>query len=270
MAVITKIEVQKRTKERFNIYIDKGQGEEYGFSVNQVTLIKHGLQRGLEIDEVELANILYNEEVQKAYLQAISYLSYQMRTKQEVEEYLRKKEIGQAVISEVISKLLHDHYINDKEYAISYVRTHSNVNQKGPTIIRRELFSKGVQDIIITHSLQEYPKEKQIENAFELVEKKKKSYQKHSFLQMKQKLEEMLVRKGYNRDVIQICLEELKEEKDDTQQQAALLYHGNKYHEKHKKHDGWTYENKMKQALYRKGFSIDEIETFLQMKREEG
>lgn len=87
---------------------------------------------------------------------------------------------------------------------------------------------------------------------------------------MKQKLEEMLVRKGYNRDVIQICLEELKEEKDDTQQQAALLYHGSKYHEKHKKHDGWTYENKMKQALYRKGFSIDEIEIFLQMKREEG
>lgn len=91
MAVITKIEVQKRTKERFNVYIDKGQGEEYGFSVNQVTLIKHGLQKGLEFDDVELANILYNEEVQKAYLQAISYLSYQMRTKQEVEEHLRKK-----------------------------------------------------------------------------------------------------------------------------------------------------------------------------------
>ncbi len=66
MAVITKIEVQKRSKERFNIYIDKGQGEEYGFSVDQVILIKHGLQKGLEIDEIELGNILYNEEVQKS------------------------------------------------------------------------------------------------------------------------------------------------------------------------------------------------------------
>lgn len=91
MAVITKIEVQKRSKERFNIYIDKGQGEEYGFSVDQVILMKHGLQKGLEIDEIALGNILYNEEVQKAYLQAISYLSYQMRTKKEVEDYLRKK-----------------------------------------------------------------------------------------------------------------------------------------------------------------------------------
>lgn len=91
MTVITKIEVQKRSKERFNIYIDKGQGEEYGFSVNQSILMKHGLQKGLEIDEVALGNILYNEEVQKAYLQAISYLSYQMRTKQEIEDFLRKK-----------------------------------------------------------------------------------------------------------------------------------------------------------------------------------
>lgn len=173
MAVITKIEVQKRSKERFNIYIDKGQGEEYGFSVNQSILMKHGLQKGLEIDEVALGNILYNEEVQKAYLQAISYLSYQMRTKQEIEDFLRKKEVGQAIISEVISKLLHDRYINDKEYAISYVRTQSNVNQKGPTVIRRGLLSKGVQDLIITHSLQEYPKEKQIENALFLIEKKK-------------------------------------------------------------------------------------------------
>lgn len=87
---LQKIEVQKRSKERFNIYIDKGQGEEYGFSVNEVILIKHGLQKGLEIDEIALGNILYNEEVQKAYLQAISYLSYQMRTKLEIEDFLRK------------------------------------------------------------------------------------------------------------------------------------------------------------------------------------
>ena len=59
--------------------------------MDQVILIKHGLQKGLEIDEIELGNILYNEEVQKAYLQAISYLSYQMRTKQEIEDFYEKR-----------------------------------------------------------------------------------------------------------------------------------------------------------------------------------
>lgn len=190
-----------------------------------------------------------------------------MRTKQEIEDFYEKRS-GQAIISEVVSKLLHDRYINDKEYAVLYTRTQSNVNRKGPTVIKRELLNKGVQDLIITHSLQEYPKEKQIENALFLIEKKKNLI-KTFFLQMKLKLDEMLVRKGYSREVIQICLEELKDEKDDEKQQEALHYHGNKYYEKYKKHDGWTFENKMKQALYRKGFSIDEIEIFLQMKREE-
>ncbi len=50
-------------------------------------------KKGLEIDEIALGNILYNEEVQKAYLQAISYLSYQMRTKLEIEDFLRKKKL---------------------------------------------------------------------------------------------------------------------------------------------------------------------------------
>ncbi len=59
--------------------------------MNEVILIKHGLQKGLEIDEIALGNILYNEEVQKAYLQAISYLSYQMRTKLEIEDFYEKK-----------------------------------------------------------------------------------------------------------------------------------------------------------------------------------
>ena len=59
--------------------------------MNEVILIKHGLQKGLEIDEIALGNILYNEEVQKAYLQAISYLSYQMRTETRNRRFLRKR-----------------------------------------------------------------------------------------------------------------------------------------------------------------------------------
>ncbi|MFD3448100.1 recombination regulator RecX [Microbacteriaceae bacterium 4G12] len=269
MTIITKIQVQKHTKERYNIYINKGAGEEYGFSVDEHILIKYGLKKGMEIDELELSAILYEEEVRKAYLLAISYLSYQMRTKYEIEQYLKKKEVGQAVAAEAIAKLIQEKYINDQEYALAYVRTQKNVSLKGPTVIKRELSLKGIQDDVITNSLHEYSKEKQITNAVQLCEKKKKSYKNLSSLQAKQKLEEMLMRKGYTRDVISICLEELEDEQNVDQQWEALLYHGDKYHEKYKKYDGWTYEMKMKQALYRKGFSLEEIEKFLQDKQEE-
>jgi regulatory protein len=269
MAIITKVEVQKHNKERYNIYIDKGAGEEYGFSVDEHTLIKHGLRKGMEIDELDLSDVLYDEEIRKAYLLAVSYLSFQMRTKKEMEEYLKKKEVGNHVISEAIHKLSEQNYINDREYAVAYVRTQSNVPMKGPVVIRRELIEKGIPNNVITDSLHEYPKEKQIENAERLCQKKLKTYKHLSSLQVRQKLEEMLIRKGYTHDVISIGLETIEIEKDNNEEWEALLYHGKKYHEKYKKFEGWTYENKMKQALYRKGFSLELIDRLLRELKDE-
>jgi regulatory protein len=269
MIVITKIQVQKQSKERYNVYIDKGSGEEYGFSIDEHTLAKHGLRKGMEIDELELASILYDEEVRKSYLQAVSYLSYQMRTRQEIEEYLRKKEAGTAVIAEAVSRLLQEGYINDKEYAVAYVRTQSNVGRKGPKVIRRELSAKGIAEEIIINSLHEYPEEKQIGNATLLCEKKSKAYKNMSALQVKKKLEEMLARKGYTSSVIHIALEKVQIGNEQDEEWDAALYQGRKYHEKHKKHEGWTYEIKMKQSLFRKGFSMELIERVINELREE-
>lgn len=268
MAVITKIQVQKNNKERYNIYIDKGLGEEYGFSVDGHTLVKYNLRKGMEVDAFELSTILFDEEVRKAYLQAISYLSYQMRTKYEVEEQLRKKEIGQAIINEVIAKLTEEAYINDNEYALAYVRTQSNVSLKGPQRITRELQEKGISSSIIINSLHEYTKDKQITNAIMLCDKKKKTYRNVSALQTRQKLEEMLLRKGYTRDVVSICLEELEEESETDAEWEAVLYQGQKYHQKYKKYSGWEYNTKIKGALYRKGFSLELIERFLSEREE--
>ena len=58
-----------------------------------------------------------------------------MRTKQEIEDFYEKRS-GQAIISEVVSKLLHDRYINDKEYAVLYTRTQSNVNRKVQLLLK--------------------------------------------------------------------------------------------------------------------------------------
>lgn len=103
-----------------------------------------------------------------------------MRTKQEIEDFYEKEVDRPSSL-----KSFRNYYMTDIlmiKSMLFYIRERkSNVNRKGPTVIKRELLNKGVQDLIITHSLQEYPKEKQIENALFLIEKKKKSYQKHSF-----------------------------------------------------------------------------------------
>ncbi|WP_412176620.1 hypothetical protein [Klebsiella pneumoniae] len=48
-----------------------------------------------------------------------------------------------------------------------------------------------------------------------------------------------------------------------------MQYQGMKAHRRFSKYEGREYQQKMKQALYRKGFSIDQIQSFLDSIEEE-
>ncbi|MCA1032631.1 recombination regulator RecX [Bacillus timonensis] len=274
MAIITKITTQKKNKERFNIYLDSGKGEEYAFSVDQDILIKHGLKKGMEFDELEFEEILFEDQVKKAFNLAINFLSYRMRSIKEVEDYLRKKEVEEPIIPEVIHKLSQYKYVNDQEFAIAFVRTQMNTSIKGPQVIRNELMGKGVASHIIDASLEEFETDFQIEQAMIIVEKIMRQSSKLSDVQTKQKIEQALRRKGYTWDIIQKALfrvqdqqEEIADENEDSEWEA-LVYQAEKADRKYQKFQGLEYHQKMKQTLYRKGFSIDLIERYLQEKEE--
>ncbi|MDZ5474564.1 recombination regulator RecX [Bacillus sp. 31A1R] len=263
MAIITKITVQKLKKDRYNIFLDYGKGEEYAFSVDEDVLIKNNLKKGLELDELFLSEITYQDDIRKAYNQSIQYLSRMMRTEKEIRTFLRGKELPEPVIQEVIHKLYEYKFLNDEDYAYSYVRTQMNTSDKGIDLIKRELREKGVQDQLIEKAIGEYPVEAQIETAKKLCEKYVQKYNRDSDRVIKQKLEQMLLRKGYHSHIINIAMEEVEIEKEQDEEMAALIYQGEKLQRKYSKFTGYEYEQKMKQALYRKGFSIDLIERFL-------
>ena len=55
-----------------------------------------------------------------------------MRSEAEVRLFLKKKEIEEPLINEVIHKLYPFNYLNDLDFAKAYVRTHVNGGNKGP------------------------------------------------------------------------------------------------------------------------------------------
>ena len=57
MGRISNIEIQKNNKKRYNIYVDN----EYAFSVSEDVLIKESLQKGLDIDDNKLSNIIQED-----------------------------------------------------------------------------------------------------------------------------------------------------------------------------------------------------------------
>jgi regulatory protein len=264
MAMITKITTQKKAKDRYNIFIDDGSGERYAFSVHEDVLISHSLQKGKEIDEFDIEEISFNDDVTKAFQQSLVYLSYRMRATSEVIQHLKEKEYEDAVIQEVVHKLTNLRYLNDEEFSVAYVNTNAMVSLKGPVVLKQELSQKKMSARIIELALSQYSFENQIEYAKKYSDKTFRKTVSSSERMQKQKITEALRRKGFTQDVISIVLEENVPQRDEQEEWVAICKMGEKAHRRYSSLNGWEYSQKMKQYLFQKGFPIDLIEQYLQ------
>jgi regulatory protein len=268
MGIITNIAVQPNSRERFRVTMQKENGEIYAITVDQDVLLQFRLKKGMEIDENSLQEIVYADKVKKTYNQALYFLSHRMRSEREVIHHLKKKGAHEDVIAEVLHKLRENKYVDDCEFALAYVRTQKQTAAKGPYVIRKELEKLGIAEEWIEQSLAHYSFAEQVETARSLYEKAKKQRTKQSARQWKYHVEQLLYRKGFPQEVIDQVLSSEHDEKE-RQEWEALQYQG-KAHRRYEKYDSPLYEQKMKQALYRKGFPLEMIEQFLsQLKNEQ-
>ncbi|MDF2947304.1 MAG: recX family protein [Bacillales bacterium] len=262
MIVITKIEVQKNSNDRFNIYIDRGNGEEFGFGVDSYVLANHQLSKGKVIDDLDLEEIIYSDNIRKAYNKAINFLSSKKRTTNEVRKKLQDDEYQNTVVDEVLNKLINQKYINDEDYSDSYIRTQKKVSKVGPRNIIRDLKDRGIDEHTINQSIENnYPKLEQIENVKYHLSKYIKKYDKLSSRDKKEKSKIALISKGFNFDIIENILLEIDLDEDDNNN--ALIYNLNKYMRKYSNLEEKEKNLKIKQALYRKGFNLNEIDDAL-------
>lgn len=249
--------------------MDFGKGEEYAFSVDETVLVKFQLKKGLELDDFSLMEIHFQDDIRKAYNAAIIYLGRRLRSKKEVKDYLQNKNMEEPIINEVIHKLLNQKYLDDVEYTHSYLRTQVNTTDKGPELIGMELREKGIDKAIIETAMEEYPLELQLEKTKKLCEKYIQKNKTDAIKVMKLKLENLLKRKGYPFSVIHSTFGKIDFDKESDNELDAIRVQGEKMDRKFRHFDGKEYEQKMKQALYRKGFTIDLIEQYISELNEE-
>ncbi|MGX1983674.1 regulatory protein [Thermolongibacillus altinsuensis] len=267
MILITKIAVEKNNHERFRIYVDRGDGKEYMFTVDQDVLIQFQLKKGKEISEEQLNQMLYEDLIKQAYQMSLRFLSYRMRSEKEVRDFLHKKNVPHDVIEKVLHTLRQNRYVDDQQFAIAYVQTQKKTTWKGPQLIYKELLEKGVEQEIIEEAITQYLISEQIEKAKKWIEKVRKQSKKRSEKEQKMHVVQTLKMKGFTQEVIDEVSKEIQQ--DEQSEWEALQYYGQKAHRRYEKYEGYTYEQKMKQALYRKGFSMEMIEEFLQKIKEE-
>lgn len=254
---ITAIEVQKKNKKRFNIYI-KGQ---FAFGVSENTLVKFALHKGQVLDQAFITDIQQVDKEDYAYQLAVRFLSYQLRSEKEVKDKLTEAEIEPDVMAKVIKKLKAVKLIDDTMFGQAYTRTAMNINKKGPNVIARELKNKGLREEEIDKSLKEYDRATEVENAYTIAEKYfKKQLRKGSHRNASQKTNQYLVQKGFDSDLIQELMQRLAEHYQDEDQELAVLHKDlDKYMRRYKKLSGKELIFKVKGMLYNKGYPLDLI-----------
>ncbi|CAI9395555.1 MULTISPECIES: recombination regulator RecX [Bacillaceae] len=267
--IISKITRQKELNDRYNIFTIKQGKEVYAFSVDEAVLVKYQLQKGMELDSLLLNEIQYTDEIRKGYHMAVRYLAKVKRTEMEVRKHLLAKMENESFVSEVMMKLKDMKFIDDEDYAFSYVRTQRNTTTKGPESIKRELKEKGVQIELIERAMEEFAYEDQLQSAQKVMVKFLAGKKKDSKKILLQKLEQTLVRKGFTTAIIQEVKRMPEILEMDSDGLETIRIHGEKARRKFAKFTGYEFTQKMKQFLYRKGFSMDLIEQYLDEMEEE-
>lgn len=267
MKKISKITTQKKNKHRFNVFLENGQSDEYAFSIDADMLVKYNIRKGLVLSEEDLEKLQQQNDIQKGYGMALRFLSYRMRTKKEVHDYLFNKEVDPEKITEIIERLENEKLLDDREFANAFVRDRMEFSTKGPKMIIQELIKNGVSQTQATEAAEVYSYEQQYEKTRKLAEKRLHRSTNKSFKQQLEQLHAHLLQKGFSNEVVRDVLNHYRDEKDTEGEWEALLKQGEKVWQKNaRKYEGFTLQMKVKEALYRKGFELQEIEKFIEGK----
>lgn len=200
---ITKIEPQKN-KNRLNIFID----DKFALSLDDEVAYKYKLELDMEIDDDFIEKILIAEEEKKAINYALRLLSIRPRSEKEIRDALKRRGYNENIIENTINLCKEKDYINDREFAETFIRDKINFSKYGPERIKYELKLKGISDDIINRVLR-INRDEQYEMALELGKKRLRLYRDDSKDAKYRKLNNFLQRKGYSYDVISKVLKEL-------------------------------------------------------------
>ena len=260
-----KITAIKKLKRLYRVDLS-GFDDEDKIYLSEDTIVHFFLNVDKELDDADLEEIQsYDQFAQGKSL--LYYISFKMRTSSEVRKYLSEHEIDNTdQIDEVINVLTKNNLINDKAYAENFIEGKISMGSAGPYQIKQKLITKGIDPLIIDQALSNiYDEEKQIDVAYKLAEKTNRTYgQRLTLKQLKDKIIQNLMNKGFTYSISSIALESLELETDEENETQLLYTALEKVAKRYSKnYEGYERKQKVTQVLARKGFSYDDISSAL-------
>lgn len=216
-------------------------------------IIKYNILLRDDLNEKDFETFLIDNAYYEAYYKAIKYIGIKLRTKKEVENYLKKNNINTEVINDVIKRLEKDGFLDQKLYAKSYIYDQINLKTTGPEKIKKDLLQLGIKKEIIEDEIGEFDEKTINEKLNKLIDKTLKNNTKSAYY-IKNKIIINLINLGYKKeDIINVLNTKQIDDRASYQKEYDKLY--KKYS---KKYTGQQLDYFVRQKLYAKGYRIDE------------
>jgi regulatory protein len=193
MKKITAIEVQKRSPNRVNIYLD---GE---FAFGLARIVAAWLRTGQELSEEKIEQLQAEDARERAFQQAMLFLSYRARSESEIRQNLRKHEIPEPVIEQTLERLRQDGLANDNQFARAWVENRTTFRPRSRRLMAMELRQKGLAEEAVSAAVESVDDEAL---AYEAAQKRATRFKGLEWTEFRKKLSDFLARRGFSYSVI--------------------------------------------------------------------
>ena len=209
MAKITAIEPQKRDPNRVNIHLDGN----YAFGLTRITAA--WLKIGQELSDDKIASLQADSDRERAYQQAMLFLSYRSRSESEIRQNLSKHEFPQDVIEQTLEHLRKNRLADDNQFARAWVENRNTFRPRSRRALQMELRQKGLSDEASQSALEGLDEETL---AYEAGLKKARRLQSEEWSEFRKRLSEHLARRGFPYSVIASVVSRIWKETHAEQQ----------------------------------------------------
>ena len=221
------------------------------------TILKFNLLLSKEILEKDLDKIkLYDLECEVYYV-ALESIKTRFRSEFELKKLLERKEYPDEYINKALQRLKKEGYLNDREFARSYINNQMITTNHGPNRIERDLFDKKIDSNIISDELVLFTEGEQVNRINKLITKKINSNHNKGGNVLKQKIANDLNLLGYDSFIVNRILNNYDFSID---YELAEREYNKLYKKLSKKYSGKELELRIKQGLYLKGLKYEKRE----------
>ena len=144
---ITALEQQKNDPKRRSVYID----EAFVLGLHEETIILAKLKVGKQVNGPALVEALKRDEAKRAWDDALVTLGAAPRACREIERKLARR-YPPEVVQGVLERLTNGGWLNDAEFARSYIRSHQAYGERR---LLQDLARRGVAKTVATEAVQE-------------------------------------------------------------------------------------------------------------------